>query len=156
MLSIYYSGMISQEIALLVPHRLLSLTLIVTHFGGATARAPLSGILSISYSLFGARTEDDQIRAAMKTLYSQSTYHNNNKHRYDRLYQHHKKRIANRVKPTLGGILGHFQAVMTHHVPYHDLLKIRAAGYPILIIVGTEDMLVNTQNSHILHNIIGM
>lgn len=52
-------------------------------------------------------------------------------------------------------MIGHFQAVLTHYVSTPRLIKLRFSNIPILIIVGTEDALVNTINSRILHNVLG-
>ena len=43
-------GMISQELALLVPDRIQSLSLAVTHSGGITAIAPVCTILNFSFA----------------------------------------------------------------------------------------------------------
>lgn len=98
-------GMISQEIALYCPERINSLTLIVTHNGSKHARAPTHGVRNLLKGILFARTSEQQIKAAMSTLYSDSTLNNTkNQDRFTRLYNHHKTRLANRIRPPLMGM----------------------------------------------------
>lgn len=46
-------------------------------------------------------------------------------------------------------------AVYRHHLRYDQLLQIRALDAPKLVVVGTEDLLVRTSNSHMLARVLG-
>lgn len=65
-------GMISLEFALLAPSRILSLTLLATHAGGLSGRAPFVGVQHILYSIV-ARDQEAQIENALAMLYSAKT-----------------------------------------------------------------------------------
>lgn len=54
---------------------------------------------------------------------------------------------------TMMGIFGQIFAVQRHFINYADLLKIRYAGFPCLIMVGTEDKLVRETNSYMLQRV---
>lgn len=68
-------GMIGLELALLAPHKLLSLSVLATHAGGLCAQAPLVGIRHLLRSVL-IRDEDLQIQNALEMLYSQKTLAN--------------------------------------------------------------------------------
>lgn len=148
-------GMISEELALLAPHRILALALIVTHAGGRTARAPIAGSLGIVTSLIKKRTNDDMARGAMSILYSSKTLSDPSSDQYQRLFRHHLNRLESRKKPVLSGALGQIQAVFTHYLNYTQLLQIRYSTFPTLVLVGTEDKLVNPVNSKMLAETLG-
>jgi len=65
-------GMISLELALLAPERVLSLTLLATHAGGLAGRAPFVGISDILRSLV-IRDQHLQIENALVMLYGPKT-----------------------------------------------------------------------------------
>lgn len=65
-------GMISMELALLAPERILSLTLMVTHAGGLMARSPLVGIRHILRT-FVLKTEQEILENFLQMLYSSKT-----------------------------------------------------------------------------------
>jgi pimeloyl-ACP methyl ester carboxylesterase len=65
-------GMIALELALLVPERILSLTLLATHAGGLAGRAPLFGVRSILESLV-VRDQHLLIENALAMLYGPKT-----------------------------------------------------------------------------------
>jgi hypothetical protein len=51
------------------------------------------------------------------------------------------------------GSFGQMFAVQRHYISYADLLKIRYANFPCLIMVGTEDRLVREANSYMLKRV---
>lgn len=51
------------------------------------------------------------------------------------------------------GIVGHVLAVCRHYLTYAELLRIRYASFPSLIVVGTEDRLVREENSYLLRKV---
>jgi pimeloyl-ACP methyl ester carboxylesterase len=142
--------MIAQEFALLAPERIVSLSLLVTHAGGKTARGKPSDVIRLLHSMFFLRTRHEMIVAAMNRIYHSKTMSDLNSPLYKRLYDLHADRLATRQPLTFYGVLGHFQAVFTHRVDDERLKQIRDAPYPKLVMCGTEDQLVNPINSKIL------
>ncbi|CAF4799423.1 unnamed protein product, partial [Rotaria sp. Silwood2] len=65
-------GMIGLDLALLAPHKLLSLSLLATHAGGLAGRAPFVGILHLLRVLW-TRDKYSQIQNALEMLYNQKT-----------------------------------------------------------------------------------
>lgn len=71
-------GMIALELALLAPDKLLSLTLLATHAGGLSSRAPFIGIRHLLQS-FCLRDEDSLVENILTMLYSAKTLANTDK-----------------------------------------------------------------------------
>jgi pimeloyl-ACP methyl ester carboxylesterase len=65
-------GMIALELALMIPEKLLSLTLLATHAGGLAGRAPFVGVRHITQSIL-LRDEHSLIENALTMLYSSKT-----------------------------------------------------------------------------------
>jgi pimeloyl-ACP methyl ester carboxylesterase len=65
-------GMIALELALMIPEKLLSLTLLATHAGGLAGRAPFVGVRHITRSIL-LRDEHSLIENALTMLYSSKT-----------------------------------------------------------------------------------
>jgi pimeloyl-ACP methyl ester carboxylesterase len=82
-------GMIGLELALLAPHKLLSLSLLVTHAGGLAAQAPFLGIYHLLRS-FLIRDEHLQIQNALEMLYSPKT-----------LSDHDKRKVSMHIESQL-------------------------------------------------------
>lgn len=59
----------------------------------------------------------------------------------------------------LRGVIGQLGAITRHHVPHAKLLKLKSKlevqGTPIVVIVGSEDLLVPIGNSASLQSILG-
>jgi hypothetical protein len=66
----------------------------------------------------------------------------------------HHRRIVNTRHPTLKGVTAHFLAVCMHFVSTRRLLALKHSGLPVLICVGTHDLLVRASNSSIMFNIL--
>lgn len=146
-------GMIALEMALAIaPQRLLSLTLVVTHAGGWGGIAPWAGVKSMITSIF---TKDNKVRlqALLRMLYSEESLKDEELQK--KLTQHHIERMKKRVAPKLAAVFGHPLAVYRHYVSYPNLLRIRFAPFPTLVIVGEEDKLVQMSNSYMLANVLG-
>lgn len=71
-------GMIGLELALLAPHKLLSLSLLSTHAGGLAAQAPLVGIRDLLRSCW-ISDHHLQIQNNLEMLYSQKTLSDSDK-----------------------------------------------------------------------------
>jgi pimeloyl-ACP methyl ester carboxylesterase len=145
-------GMISMELALLVQLRIQSLTLAVTHAGGPTAKTPPEGTKSVWITFF-SKDENARLKAGMQRLYSKETFAN--APRIAELESYHRRRMQARIPPKPVAALGHVLAVNRHYVSYPRLLRIRYAPFPTLIIVGTEDWMVQRANSDILAHVLG-
>jgi pimeloyl-ACP methyl ester carboxylesterase len=145
-------GMIALELALAAPLRIRSLALVVTHAGGLGGLAPLSGVTRMLVSLF-TRNEKQRLRAIMRMLYSEATLQDPD--RTAELEKHHLTRMATRIPPKLPAVLGHTIAVYTHYVSYANLLRLRYARFPTLVMVGSEDQLVRVSNSRMLSRVLG-
>lgn len=143
-------GMISLELVLLAPERVLSLTLLATHAGGLAGRAPFIGVRHILRSIV-LRDEKLQIENALQMLYGPKTLSDPEKRKV--FFNFHTERFKKRLPPTLIGILGHIFAVQRHYVSYADLLKIRYSPFDCLIMVGTEDRLVREANSYLIQKV---
>lgn len=65
-------GMIALELALLVPLRIISLTLLATHAGGLAGLAPISGVKKTLRSMT-IRDQNHLIENVMMTLYAGKT-----------------------------------------------------------------------------------
>lgn len=146
-------GMIALEFALAVPaSRILSLSLMVTHAGGWSGLAPLSGVKSMVKNIF-ARSDVARLDTLMRMMYSEATI--NNPNLGPKLRAHHVERMATRVPPKMAAVFGHTLAVYRHYVSYARLLRIRYSPFPTLVVVGEEDQLVRIGNSHMLANVLG-
>lgn len=69
------------------------------------------------------------------------------------MYEYYLQRLRKRIRPSLIGMFGQVLAVQRHFINYADLLKIRYAKFPCLIIVGTEDRLVREANSYMIQRV---
>ncbi|UJR32722.1 hypothetical protein I4U23_020181 [Adineta vaga] len=145
-------GMIALELGLLAPRRILSLTLMATHAGGLIGQAPFVGIHGILQSLT-LSDEKQLVDNALTMLYGQKTLNDPEKRKY--FFDYHRERYRTRVPLKLVGIFGQMFAVQRHYLSYSDLLKIRYANFPCLIMVGTEDRLVREKNSYMLQRTLG-
>jgi pimeloyl-ACP methyl ester carboxylesterase len=88
--AISMGGMTALELALIAPEKILSLTLIATHAGGLSGRAPFAGVRHITRALF-IRDESSLIENALTMLYSAKTLADSNKRKVCR----HKYFIIN-------------------------------------------------------------
>jgi len=132
--------------------QIASLSLIVTHAGGWGGLAPLAGVKEMAKSIF---TTNDEVRVqtGLRLLYSKETL--NNEQLKNRLLNYHIARAKTRIPPKFVAALGHSLAVYRHYVSYPDLLRIRFAPFPSMVMVGSEDALVRLSNSSMLAHALG-
>jgi pimeloyl-ACP methyl ester carboxylesterase len=148
-------GMIATELAYKVPERIITLQLIATHTGDPiTSFPPITGLVRCIWSLFIPPFKFFQPYAndnLLRTLYGQKSL----KEKRLELYDLHLERCTQCWKTSPQGILGQLCAVGSHFVRKDHLLKLRYSGIPLSLLVGTEDILVRCENSHVLQRILG-
>ncbi|CCA67531.1 related to alpha/beta hydrolase [Serendipita indica DSM 11827] len=153
-------GMIAQELALRIPERILSLTLVVTKAGSAglvSNLTPWKGISSLVWLTF---TTDDskKMDIVLPMLYpeewldAKSTLPNA-KGRTNRevVREGLAYRIKNTRKQTLAGSIAQTAAARSHHVTSDRLHKLGQSIPKIWIVTGDVDHLVKPVNSEFLH-----
>ncbi|KAF8628109.1 hypothetical protein AX15_004088 [Amanita polypyramis BW_CC] len=147
-------GMIAQELAYRIPHRILSLVLAVTTPGGYPWNnlPPIYGILSLAKLTF---TSDvgQKVPTIMPMLYPvkwlQEKAEDDPRGRTN--YQVEAEGFIHRVSITRKQqLMGHFSqmaAGLTHHVDPSRLRRISALVPKVTIVTGDEDHLVRVSNS---------
>ncbi|CAF1024350.1 unnamed protein product [Adineta ricciae] len=120
-------GMIAQELALLAPRKILSLTLIATHAGGLISRPPFAA-LRFFLQWFLIRNKDQLVKNMLRVFYGKKTLNDP------------EKRQA---------------TVQRHYISYSELLKLRYSNIPCTIMVGAEDQIIHKVNSYMLQTILG-
>ncbi|UZJ54100.1 hypothetical protein CBS101457_003420 [Exobasidium rhododendri] len=152
-------GMISLELAKVIPERISSLTLISTTSGRGRGEKPYSwkGVSSMG-RMIGGRTlgfdsDEYRVNAVMELLFPPAFL--DKKHEEDpkgRLNRQIMKemfafRYSFSRRQTVYGALAQLRAVFTHQVKPADLKQIDEAIPKTIIITGDEDNLVNPGNS---------
>ncbi|KAL3670244.1 hypothetical protein V7S43_004557 [Phytophthora oleae] len=142
-------GMISQEIALAAPERVLSLSLVVTSPGSFTPDA--SAYPAILTTLVSSDLTK-VTNAILSFLYPETflaSRNGDNGTMRDVFFKYHKQVAATLGAPSLAGALGQTAALVLHSVSDEKLHKIRDNSFPILIIGARQDQCINV--SHALH-----
>lgn len=148
LLGLSMGGMIALEFASAHPEMVLSLTLCVTHAGGRYALGVPAAGARIMLRMQLARSRADSVHLLMQLLYSPRL----TREEYAAIYQWHFETFRfHGLWPTLA----QQRAIATHYVSDARLRAIAAAGFPVLVMTGTEDTLVNPQNSRILADALG-
>jgi pimeloyl-ACP methyl ester carboxylesterase len=133
-------GMIAQELALLEPARVRSLTLIATHAGGPFGLAPEPrGLLAFARSFVGPR--EGRIRALQELLYPASFLETVDKAKLDARM---KLQLGDRARPRT--VLGQLFAVARHDTRK----RLRELRAPTLILRPDLDILVRPTHSDLL------
>ncbi|KAN0036880.1 hypothetical protein ACTFIV_002200 [Dictyostelium citrinum] len=155
-------GMISLELAYLIPSRIKSLSLCVTHAG---ALAPLNGMIGIGKTIFISDIKKKGTILA-NILYSKQYLETKSRLNPDRtnldlfldqfIIDNQPINSGGKPQPSLSALYGHIRTVNTHNVSKKRLLEIKKQlnTTPITIITGTIDDLVNPSGSHYLKSIL--
>lgn len=149
-------GMIGLELACrATPGLLKSLTIINTHAGGLRFFPPFDGtVLQLGW-LKTIFTDDPEHRllCSLRLRYGRHVEEENPTF-WAFLKASHKARIVGTKHPTFKGVVSHLLAVSTHFVSTRRLIALKHSGLPVLICVGTKDLLVRASNSYLLHDIL--
>lgn len=154
-------GMIAQELALLIPSQISTLSLINTHAGGLKAYVPpWLAIMSISRHLF-KKEEKEKIRVVLETVFSKHHLAKPGRKEYLSIIEQEYPTIldfyVNTFVEQFSMILPkenakylfmqQLTAVLTHRVSTKRLSQLRGR-FPIMICVGTGDKVVHPSHSY--------
>eukprot|EP00339_Tiarina_fusa_P030058 CAMPEP_0117081294 /NCGR_PEP_ID=MMETSP0472-20121206/57309_1 /TAXON_ID=693140 ORGANISM="Tiarina fusus, Strain LIS" /NCGR_SAMPLE_ID=MMETSP0472 /ASSEMBLY_ACC=CAM_ASM_000603 /LENGTH=205 /DNA_ID=CAMNT_0004809189 /DNA_START=152 /DNA_END=766 /DNA_ORIENTATION=+ len=148
-------GMISQEIALAVPKRILTLNLSVTHSGGTGSFPPWAAIKgTLAANRLDSISEKAPITMSLlyppeflsKKATAEKTFGDITIERYIR--------GAEKFPPNPAGFRSQTFAVQTHSVGKKRLHILKETGIPVLISTGDTDNLVNPKASFYLKRIL--
>jgi len=160
-------GMIAQELALMAPHKVMSLTLIATHAGGWKAYVPpWQAMLSILRHPF-AKNSKEQTRALMETVFSSKFLSLPGKKEHYSVINGEYTSVMDFYIDSLDGYDGIFvkenpvlmfaqqlSAVLTHRVSWRRLSTLRDK-FPVLLMVGTGDKIVHPSHADSIHSALG-
>lgn len=140
-IGISMGGMIAQEFALRNPSKVLSLTLIVTHFGGLSkALPPLRGLPYFLRAQF-ARTQEKRLTALKQLLVPAQALANISPEEIES-----RLREDFTPKPKVRVRLSHILAVLRHNTKRRlDQIKVKT-----LVVQAQSDLLVNPKHSEAL------
>jgi len=154
LVGISMGGMISQELALLASDKIISLCLGVTHSGGPGSFPPLSGSLAILKNI-SKKTIEERAPGTAEVLFSpkfletvNESGKTNRELQIERIIEIGKQLPP----PNPAGLRSQILAVQTHSIGKRRLEMLKIRKFPILIIVATEDMLVNPKASYFLND----
>jgi pimeloyl-ACP methyl ester carboxylesterase len=142
-------GMISEELCLMAPERVQSLSLVVS------ARGKFTPALSTYPSILTTLTSSDStkiVNAMLSFLYPKGfleSKNGDNGTMHDVVFKYHTEVAAANGAPPSSGALGQTAALVLHYVSDDKLRKIRDHGYPILIVGARQDLCIDV--SHALH-----
>eukprot|EP00002_Diphylleia_rotans_P000101 TRINITY_DN10054_c0_g1_i1.p1 TRINITY_DN10054_c0_g1~~TRINITY_DN10054_c0_g1_i1.p1 ORF type:complete len:301 (-),score=53.92 TRINITY_DN10054_c0_g1_i1:333-1235(-) len=136
-------GMISQELAVISPKRVLSLTLICTH--GGRRLVPTSTVYSIAVSL-----NTDPLSRILRELgfqysaeYLRSEIDGTRWTKRKALVEEYLNRFASHGFPPFLGIYGQLFAIIRHNLdPKRTFKLLQEKEFPILVMIATGDQLV--------------
>lgn len=156
-------GMISLEMAKVVPERIASLTLLSTTSGRgngekhlSTSLPPWTGVSTIARLIAGRTMGFDsdayRVNAVMELLFPPKWLDDkdarNGKTNRDNMQAMFAYRFGFTRRQTIFGALAQVRAVITHRVSPAQLRAIDAAIPVVTIVTGDQDNLVNPLNSH--------
>jgi len=160
-------GMIAQEVALRIPHMLLSLTLIATHAGGWKSYIPPWQVLWSALRHPFAKNQREQMRSLMGLVFSEKFLDLPGKKEnfsiingeYTTILDFYLDLIDQFdqvfVKDNpLVMFAKQLSAVLTHRVHGERLGELRDQ-FPILLVVGTGDKIIDPSHMYNLHSALG-
>eukprot|EP01065_Artemidia_motanka_P034919 TRINITY_DN42902_c0_g1_i1.p2 TRINITY_DN42902_c0_g1~~TRINITY_DN42902_c0_g1_i1.p2 ORF type:complete len:413 (+),score=143.46 TRINITY_DN42902_c0_g1_i1:60-1241(+) len=165
-------GMVSQELALMAPERVSSLTLISTFAGGLSACPPVTGVTDLFRLIGDIRTanrkrgekapDDAPLRVGVGLMFplqwrkesgaklvGPPPAGDSNEERAVTLLRGRSKmyKEAGAQESNMRTIARQLGAICCHYVSRRRLRRLKAAGFPILIVSGQQDVLVRPHNS---------
>jgi len=165
-------GMIAQEVALRIPERLLSLTLIATHAGGWKSYIPpwqvlWSGAQHLRHLFLSKRSYRDQMKSLMGLVFSEKFLDLPGKKEnfsiingeYTTILDFYLDLIDQfdevfvKDNPLLA-FAQQLTAVLTHRVN-GDRLGTLKDKFPVLLIVGTGDKIIDPSHMYNIHSALG-
>jgi len=154
-------GMIAQEVALLIPSQISTLSLINTHAGGLKAYIPpWYAILSISRHLF-KKGEKEKVRVLLETVFSKHHLAKPGRKEYLSIIEQEHPTILDFYVDTFVEqfstilpkenakylFMQQLTAVLTHRVSKRRLSQLRGR-FPVMVCVGTGDKVVHPSHSY--------
>lgn len=137
-------GMVSQELALLAPERVQSLTLVATHAGGPLGLAPTAkGLNHWVRAAFGPQS--GRVRALTELLYTRSFLDGQD---VEQLRNRMRAHVG--TKPPVRTALLQLLAVMRHDTRR----RLQQVKVPTLVVKPESDLLVRPFHSDVLHQAI--
>lgn len=156
-------GMIAQELALICSSRLNSLCLYATH-SGAFFIPPMEGIIKAATMHVTSFYDVSKLAKNLIAIQFPKEYlEEKDRMQISNLEKHYKDMIEEEFlvgegTPDLVGLLGQIAAIGTHKVAKKRLLKLKESSkkynFPIMIITGTDDLLVRPVNSKYLSSVL--
>jgi len=155
-------GMIAQELALMIPSSIATLTLIATHAGGLNSYIPpWRAMLTLLRQLFAKHTEE-QVRIVLETCFSKEYLASpGNKEtlsiipdgqEYPTIADFYIDSILREFhgvfakENPVGLLVQQMSAVLTHYVSSKRLHSLRRR-FPILVMTGSNDLIVHSSHS---------
>ncbi|KAI0361926.1 alpha/beta-hydrolase [Trametes cingulata] len=149
-------GMIAQELALKVPERIASLTLVVTKPGGRLLELPsAAGLKGIAKSMF-IRQPAKKVPIVLEMIFpkkwldSKSEADPQGRTNREVETEDFIRRTKFTRSQTFFGSISQMAAALTHHVSPDQLRKISSSIPKVTIVTGDEDNLVDPSNSRLL------
>jgi pimeloyl-ACP methyl ester carboxylesterase len=159
LVGISMGGMISQHVALMIPDRLQTLTLLATC---AQHRAPKENPYVSLQVAKPQATPDARIKNLMSLLFSDETWLDAYDPKYpdcrdnrERMYKVLEHRLRVVPKPSFKTLFGQGLAVKTHNVKPQDLQTIGKTIGRVLVLTGLKDMMIDSSCSLELAKHIG-
>jgi len=152
-------GMVSHHVALAAPERIVSLTLIVTRTEGNFFKnlPTFSGLWQV-VKMRRAKTAEGIVEAGLDLLFPASflnaPYENGQTYR-DKVREDHIKRTQGLPAQTDNGRKGQMAAIQEHALTPAQSATLKSAKFPILSIVGDQDILVKPEHSYGMPALIG-